>query len=180
LGFTFTPVPGLPEVVRIDATRHGDDRGWFSETYKRSALESASIRADFRQDNHSFSRRAGTLRGLHFQAAPATQAKLVRVVSGRIFDVAVDIRPGPTFGRWASVVLDADTPSLLWIPEGFAHGFQTLDADTAVLYKTTAEYSPDHERGVVWSDPTLAIPWPIAEPLLSDRDRRWPTLSTAI
>lgn len=177
--FTFTPLSALPEVILVRTSRHGDDRGWFTESYKRSTFAAAGIRADFRQDNHSFSSHSGTLRGLHFQIAPAAQGKLVRVIAGKIFDVVVDIRRGSALGRWASVTLSADEPMMLWVPDGYAHGFQTLVPDTAVTYKTTAEYSPEHERGVHWADPTLAIPWPIAEPLISDRDRRWPTLSGA-
>ena len=177
--FTFTPLRDCPDVLLIGMTRHGDDRGWFAETYKKGAFAEAGIRSDFRQDNQSFSARAGTLRGLHFQIAPAEQGKLVRVIAGAVFDVVVDIRPGPTFGRWTSVRLEAAEPTVLYVPEGFAHGFQTIAPDTGVLYKTTAEYSPAHERGILWSDPTLAIPWPIAEPTLSPRDTRWPTLASA-
>jgi dTDP-4-dehydrorhamnose 3,5-epimerase len=168
----------LPDVILVQTSHHGDDRGWFVETYRRSAFVSAGIPAEFFQDNHSFSNRPGTLRGLHFQIAPAAQGKLVRVISGSVFDVVVDLRPGRTFGRWASVTLSGDD-TMLWVPEGFAHGFQSLVPATSVLYKTTAEYSPALERGIIWSDPTLAIPWPIAEPLLSDRDRRWPPLAAA-
>jgi len=175
--FTFTPLTQLPDVVVIRTTRHGDDRGWFVETYKKSALAAAGINAEFRQDNHSFSARPGTLRGLHFQVAPAAQGKLVLVLSGEIFDVVVDLRNGATFGRWASVKLSGSEPTMLWVPEGFGHGFQTVAPDTAVTYKTTAEYSPAHERGILWSDPQLAIPWPIANPVLSDRDRTWPPLA---
>lgn len=179
MGFTFTPLAQLPEVVCIRTSRHGDGRGWFAECYKRSAFASAGIDAEFRQENHSFSRQAGTLRGLHYQVAPAAQQKLVRVIAGAIFDVIVDIRPGRTFGRWMSVRLSADEPLILYVPDGFAHGFQTLAPDTAVLYKTTTEYSPEHERGIHWADPSLAVPWPIGDPVLSERDRRWPMLSAA-
>ena len=119
------------------------------------------------------------MRGLHYQVAPAAQQKLVRVIAGAIFDVIVDIRPGRTFGRWMSVRLSADEPLILYVPDGFAHGFQTLAPDTAVLYKTTTEYSPEHERGIHWADPSLAVPWPIGDPVLSERDRRWPMLSAA-
>ncbi len=178
--FTFTPLADAPDVVLIRASRHGDDRGWFTEAYKRSAFTSAGIATEFRQDNHSLSSRAGTLRGLHYQTAPAAQGKLIRVIAGSIFDVVVDLREGGRFGRWTSFTLTAEDSTMLWVPEGFAHGFQTLAPDTALLYKTTAEYSPEHERGILWSDPTLAIPWPIAEPLLSERDRHWPTLSAAL
>lgn len=158
----------------IASTRHGDERGWFTESYKRSAFEAIGIRHEFRQDNHSFSKNRGTLRGLHFQVPPAEQGKLVRVLSGEIFDVIVDLRPGPDRGRWASVALRSVEPTMLWVPGGFAHGFQTVVDDTTVTYKTTAEYSPEHERGIRWDDPEFAIPWPIAQPTLAERDRRWP------
>lgn len=180
MGFTFTPLPAMPDVVIIEAARHGDDRGWFMESYKRSAFGDAGIPVEFPQDNHSFSAQPGTLRGLHYQVAPAAQGKLVRAIAGEVFDVVVDIRRGPTFGRWATVSLSASEPRMLWVPEGFAHGFQTLVRDTAVLYKTTAEYSPQHERGIHWADPGLSIPWPIPEPVTSERDRRWPDLARAI
>ena len=178
--FTFARLTALPDCVLIRTARHGDDRGWFAETYKKSTLASAGIHAEFRQDNHSFSARVGTLRGLHFQIAPAAQGKLVRVLSREVFDVVVDLRDGPAFRRWASVKLAAADSTMLWIPEGFAHGFQTVVSDTAVTYKTTAEYSPEHERGIRWDDPELAIPWPIADPILSERDRTWPSLSRAL
>src|SRR5438046_5407648 len=132
--FTFSALTQLPDVVLIRTTRHGDDRGWFVETYKKSALAAAGINAEFRQDNHSFSARPGTLRGLHFQIAPAAQGKLVRVLSGEVFDVVVDLRDGATFGRWISMQLNAAEPTMLWVPEGFAHGFQAIAPDTAVTY----------------------------------------------
>jgi dTDP-4-dehydrorhamnose 3,5-epimerase len=178
VAFTFTPIEALPDVVLIENTRHGDARGWFVESYRRSAFTERGISHEFRQDNHSLSAVAGTLRGLHFQAAPFGQGKLVRVVAGEIFDVAVDIRPGSQgFGRWASIVLRASEFKMLWVPEGFAHGFQTVVPNTEVIYKTTAEYSAQHERGIRWDDPALNIRWPISSPILSDRDRRWPALS---
>jgi dTDP-4-dehydrorhamnose 3,5-epimerase len=176
--FTFHPLDGLPEVVRIESTRHGDGRGWFAEVYKESAFVANGIAATFRQDNHSKSADRGTLRGLHYQLPPLAQGKLIRVTAGEIFDVVVDVRSGSkTFGRWASLVLRATESAMLWVPEGFAHGFQTTVADTEVAYKTTAEYSPAHERGIRWDDRALAIPWPVREPILSSRDREWPTLA---
>jgi dTDP-4-dehydrorhamnose 3,5-epimerase len=168
----------MPDVCIVELTRHGDDRGWFVEFYKRSAFADRGITVEFRQDNQSLSAEPGTLRGLHYQAAPFGQGKLIRVIAGEIFDVAVDIRPGSaTFGRWISLVLRDRDQRALWIPEGFAHGFQTLAAATQVLYKTTAEYSAPHERGIRWNDPALGIPWPIERPILSDRDRNWPAWS---
>jgi dTDP-4-dehydrorhamnose 3,5-epimerase len=178
VAFTFTPIETMPDVVLIESTRHGDARGWFVESYRRSTFTERGIAHEFLQDNHSLSADAGTLRGLHFQAAPFGQGKLVRVVAGEIFDVAVDVRPGsPSFGRWASIVLSASDFKMLWVPEGFAHGFQTVVPNTEVIYKTTAEYSARHERGIPWDDPALNIRWPISSPILSDRDRRWPALS---
>jgi len=175
--FSFRPLEPLPDVMLIESTRHGDRRGWFLEAYKQSVFAANGIVADFRQDNHSRSAEKGTLRGLHYQVAPFAQGKLVRVISGEIFDVAVDIRTGSaTFRRWVSTVLSADEPTMLWIPEGFAHGFQTLVSDTEVLYKTTAEYSHQHERGLRWDDVALRISWPITEPVLSQRDREWPPI----
>lgn len=177
--FVFTANELLPDVVLVRMTRHGDSRGWFAETYRRSVFAERGIAVDLRQHNHSRSAERGTLRGLHYQTAPLAQGKLIRVVSGEVFDVAVDIRRGsPTFGRWASTVLSAAEPTMLWVPEGFAHGFQTLAPNTEVLYETTAEYSAAHERGVRWDDQALAIPWPIAEPILSRRDREWGDLTT--
>lgn len=178
MAFTFAPIEAMPEIVVIESTRHGDVRGWFIESYKHSAFVEGGVAHEFRQDNHSLSGDAGTLRGLHFQIAPFGQGKLVRVVAGEIFDVAVDIRPGsPSFGRWVSIVLSASDPRMLWIPDGFAHGFQTLVPNTEVMYKTTAEYSAAHERGVRWDDPLLNIQWPVASPILSDRDMQWPILT---
>jgi dTDP-4-dehydrorhamnose 3,5-epimerase len=175
--FSFTPLGSLPEVVLIKATRHGDARGWFAEVYKQSEFAAKGIVAEFRQENHSRTAEKGTLRGLHYQIPPFAQGKLIRVVSGEIYDVAIDIRHGSaTFGQWESTVLSAANPAMLWIPEGFAHGFQTLSPGCEVIYKTTNEYSRLHERGIRWDDPGLAIPWPIKAPLLSDRDRDWSSL----
>jgi len=178
MAFTFTPMETMPDVVVIESTRHADARGWFIESYKRSVFVERGVSADFRQDNHSFSAEPGTLRGLHYQIAPFGQGKLVRVVSGEIFDVAVDIRSeSATFGHWISIVLSERDPRILWVPEGFAHGFQTLAGNTEVVYKTTAEYSAPHERGIRWDDPALGIPWPITRPILAERDKGWPVLS---
>jgi dTDP-4-dehydrorhamnose 3,5-epimerase len=176
--FTFRPRDDLPEVVLVEPARHGDARGWFAEVYKRSEFAANGIVAEFRQDNHSLSAEPGTLRGLHYQVAPFAQGKLIRVVAGRIYDVAVDVRrASATFGRWAATTLSAGQLAMLWIPEGFAHGFQTLSPNTEVLYKTTAEYSRPHERGLRWDDPDLSIPWPVPEPVLAERDREWPRLN---
>ncbi|HWA91142.1 MAG TPA: dTDP-4-dehydrorhamnose 3,5-epimerase [Rhizomicrobium sp.] len=160
--------------------RHGDARGWFAETYNRDALARLGIDCDFVQDNHSLSRRPGTVRGLHFQLPPFAQAKLVRVVRGRVLDAVVDLRRGsPSFGRHAAMELGAEDGTMLFVPKGFAHGFCTLEPDTEVLYKVDAYYSKAHDRGLLWADPALAIPWPVsaAEAELSDKDRAQPLLS---
>lgn len=169
----------IPEVKLIVPQRHGDARGFFSETYNRRALAAAGIEADFVQDNHSFSVEKGVVRGLHFQIAPHAQGKLVRVTRGSVFDVAVDIRSGsPTYGRHVSAILSAENWRQLWIPPGFAHGFCTLEKGTEFLYKVTGYYSPECDRGLAWDDPALAIAWPV-EPdkaILSDKDRWHPLL----
>ena len=158
---------------------HRDDRGFFSETFSGKALAEASIDAVFVQDNHSLSRAKGVLRGLHFQAPPKAQGKLVRVTRGAIFDVAVDIRKdSPTYGRHVSAVLSAENWSQLWVPVGFAHGFCTLEPDTEVLYKVTDTYAPECDRGLAWDDPDLGIAWPVVPGavILSDKDRCHPQL----
>jgi dTDP-4-dehydrorhamnose 3,5-epimerase len=167
----------IPDVKLITPSIYRDARGFFSETYNRKLLAEAGIDRDFVQDNQSLSRTKGVLRGLHFQIAPHAQGKLVRVTRGVIFDVAVDIRHGsPSFGRHISALLSAENWSQLWIPEGFAHGFYTLEPDTEVIYKVTDFYAPAWDRGLAWDDPDLAIAWPLTagEPLLSDKDRRHP------
>ncbi len=167
----------IREVVAIRPDRHQDARGFFSETYSRRALAEAGIDTEFVQDNHSLSVLQGTLRGLHFQTPPAAQAKLVRVVRGAIVDVAVDIRVGsPSYGRHVSCRLSAEEWNQLYVPVGFAHGFCTLEPDTEVIYKVSAYYAPEHDRGLLWNDPALAIDWPVSEPLLSEKDRSHPLL----
>ena len=171
---------GIPELKLITPAIFRDERGFFSETYNRKALAGAGIDAEFVQDNQSLSRTKGVVRGLHFQIGPRTQGKLVRATRGAIFDVAVDIRRGsPTFGRHASAVLSADNWAQLWVPEGFAHGFCTLEPDTEVIYKVTDFYAPECDRGLAWDDPELGISWPIsqAKAILSEKDRRHPRLA---
>jgi dTDP-4-dehydrorhamnose 3,5-epimerase len=176
---TITPL-AIPEVLLITPKRHGDARGWFAETYNKSALAEAGIACDFVQDNQAFSARRGTVRGLHFQAAPHAQAKVVRVLKGAIYDVAVDIRQGSaTYGRWVGAELTAAGGEQLLVPRGFAHGYCTLEDDTELFYKVDALYAPKSEGGVLWSDPALAIDWPVrpADATLNDRDTRLPLLA---
>jgi len=169
----------IPEVRLIKPVKHGDRRGFFSETYNREAFTAAGMDVDFVQDNHSLSAEAGTLRGLHFQVPPRAQAKLLRVVRGAVFDVAVDLRWGsPSYGRHVSATISAAAWNQIFIPAGFAHGFCTLEPDTEVLYKVSDLYAPEAEQGLAWNDPALAIDWPVeAEAaILSARDREWPRL----
>lgn len=167
----------LPDVKLITPKRFGDERGFLSEVYKRDALRSAGITAEFVQDNHTFSANAETVRGLHYQIPPAAQAKLVFVVHGAIIDIVVDIRWGsPTYGHHVRVKLDDQLGQQLFIPEGFAHGFRTLFPNTQVYYKISALYSQECERGIPWNDPQLGIDWQLTadQAILSDRDRRHP------
>lgn len=171
----------IPEVKLVRPVRHADHRGWFSETFSARALAACGITVPMVQDNQSLSRYRGTVRGLHFQAPPHAQAKLVRVLRGAILDVAVDLRRGsPTFGRHVSAVLEARTGAQLFIPEGFAHGFCTLEPETEIAYKVSAYYAPECDCGVRWDDPTLAIAWPeFADPqLMSARDLALPPLAS--
>jgi dTDP-4-dehydrorhamnose 3,5-epimerase len=166
----------LPEVVVIEPTVHRDARGFFVETYHAEKYRSGGIDATFVQDNHSRSTE-GTLRGLHLQLR-RPQGKLVRVIAGEIFDVAVDVRRGsPTFGRWVGVTLSAENFRQCYIPSGFAHGFCVLTPAAEVEYKCTELYDPADERGVVWNDPDVAIRWPVEHPLLSPRDAGLPRLA---
>jgi dTDP-4-dehydrorhamnose 3,5-epimerase len=168
----------LPRIIR--SPRHLDHRGSFSEIFHAARLRELGISCAFVQDNLSTSARAGTLRGLHFQVPPAAQAKLITVVQGRIFDVAVDVRRGsPSFGRHVSVELSAEDDRQLFVPVGFAHGFLTLEHDVAVVYKVSRHYSPAHERGVRWSDPTIAIAWPFEseDVITSAKDAQLPLLA---
>lgn len=167
--------------VRVyEPPRFGDARGFFSETYNPERLAAIGITDAFVQDNHSWSRDVGTVRGLHFQSPPFAQAKLVRVTRGRILDVAVDIRVGsPTFGHHVAVEISAERWNQIYIPVGFAHGLCTLEPDTEVLYKVTAPYAPKHDLGVRWDDPAIGIDWPVASDaaVLSDKDRKHPALA---
>jgi dTDP-4-dehydrorhamnose 3,5-epimerase len=157
-----------------------DERGSFIETWNRRVFAEARLPVDFVQDNHAYSRRRGTLRGLHFQIPPRAQDKLVRVVRGAVLDVAVDLRrASPTFGRHVAALLSAANGAQLWVPKGFAHGYVTLEPDTEVIYKVTDFYSPTDDRGLAWNDPALGIDWRVssAEVSLSEKDRRLPPLA---
>jgi dTDP-4-dehydrorhamnose 3,5-epimerase len=170
----------IPDLVLVQARRHGDSRGWFSETFRQDLVGAELGDVTFVQHNQSYSRPQGTVRGLHFQIAPRAQGKLVRCPRGRIFDVAVDLRQdSPSFGHHCSVELSAENGRQLWIPAGFAHGFCTLEADCELAYMVTDYYSPEHDRGLLWNDPALGIDWPVAEAdaLLSQKDTRQPLLA---
>ncbi len=168
------------QVTLIRPKRFGDDRGWFTESYNKRNFLDWGISCEFVQDNHSRSVPTGTLRGLHFQTPPFAQAKLVRCISGAIFDVAVDIRSGsPTFGQWVGAELSEENGHQLFIPEGFAHGFVTLVQDTQVTYKVSQYYSPEHDAGLAWDDPDIGIAWPFPNgvgPTLSKKDEQQPNL----
>jgi dTDP-4-dehydrorhamnose 3,5-epimerase len=172
----------IADVKLITPMKFGDERGFFSETWKDQALRDAGINAHFVQDNHAFSAARNTVRGLHFQLEPMAQDKLVRVTRGAILDVAVDVRRrSPTFGQHVTAVLSAANWAQLWVPKGFAHGYCTLEPDTEVIYKVTAYYAPAQDRGVQWDDPALGITWPVTRSAaqLSSKDTMQPTLSNA-
>ncbi len=170
----------IPDIFQIIPRRYTDERGFFSEVYREDTFRNQAGVVVFVQDNHSLSRRKGTIRGLHYQKPPRAQGKLVRVSRGAILDVAVDVREGsPAHGRHVAVELSADNGKQLWVPPGFLHGFCTLADDTEVLYKVTDYHSPEHDGAVSWNDPALGIAWPAlaAEATVSDKDRRAPGLS---
>jgi len=169
----------LPGPLLIAARRHGDHRGFFVETYSQRDFAALGIPDVFVQDNYSLSAAAGTVRGLHFQIPPHSQAKLVRVLRGAILDIAVDIRhSSPFYGRHVAIELSAENALQLYIPTGFAHGFCTLRPDTEVAYRVTAFYAPESDRSIAWDDPDLALPWPVSagQAQLSEKDRRAPRL----
>ena len=170
----------IAEVKILKPIRYTDERGFFSEVFKESVLQKNGIDVHFVQENHSLSGSKSVVRGLHFQIPPFAQAKLLRVVVGSIFDVAVDIRwDSPSFGRHVGVMLSAREWNQIFIPEGFAHGYCTLEPDTEVIYKVNRYYSAEHDRGLLWNDPSLGIAWPfkLSEVLLSDKDRKHPVLA---
>ncbi len=168
----------INDVVLIKPKVFGDNRGFFMESYKKSEFVKNGINVDFNQDNHSKSTK-GVLRGLHYQAKPYSQAKLVRCVKGRIYDVALDLRPQSlTFKKYVKVELSDENHQMLFIPAGFAHGFVVLSQDAELLYKTTSEYNPDADRGLLWSDDEINVDWGIDfEPVLSDKDKNQPKMS---
>lgn len=171
---------GLPGLKLITPRRIADARGFFSETYRRDLLAAQGIDGAFVQDNEALSTAAGVVRGLHFQSPPHAQAKLVRVVRGKILDVAVDIRRGsPTYGKHVAIELSAENGQQLLVPEGFAHGYCTLTDETEVLYKVTDYYSPRHDHGLLWNDAALGIAWPVSagDAIVSSRDRQAPPLA---
>lgn len=171
----FTPVAELPGLIIVEPTVHTDHRGFFMESYQRLHFARAGLDIDFVQENHSYSVR-NVLRGLHFQH-PHAQGKLVRVTRGEIYDVAVDIRVGsPTFGRWAGITLSDSNRRQLYIPPGFAHGFAVLSDEADVIYRCSEFYHPDADRSLAWNDPDLAIDWPVARPIISEKDSKAPTL----
>jgi dTDP-4-dehydrorhamnose 3,5-epimerase len=172
----------IPAVRILTPKKHGDHRGFFSETYSRKAFKDLGIDIEFVQDNQSLSAEKGVVRGLHYQLPPTAQDKLVRVVRGAILDVAVDIRRGSaTFGKHVSAVISTENWRQILIPVGFAHGFVTLEPNTEVIYKVSNYYSPKDERGILWNDPQLAIGWGIdsSSAVLSEKDRKYPTLANA-
>lgn len=169
----------LPDIILVIPKVFGDPRGFFLEMYKHSEFAAAGISEHFVQDNLSKSLK-GVLRGLHYQKSPHAQGKLVRCLSGRIFDVAVDIRKGsPHYARWAGAELSGENSQMLYVPPGFAHGFLVLSDSAEVLYKCTAEYAPESDRGIIWNDPDIGIRWPLPGPVLSEKDRMLPLLKNA-
>ncbi len=175
MSFTFEELE-LPGVILVRSSRHGDDRGYFQETYRRSTFTAGGLEEEFVQDNFARSIR-GVLRGLHFQRRPMAQGKLVRVTLGAVLDVAVDLRPeSPAFRRWIGVEL-REAGAMLYIPPGFAHGYYVLSPEAHLAYKVTAEYAPELDSGVRWNDPDLGIVWPSDSPVLSEKDRNLPFLA---
>ncbi|MUG89171.1 dTDP-4-dehydrorhamnose 3,5-epimerase [Paenibacillus timonensis] len=170
----------LEGALLLEPVVHGDHRGFFMESYNESIMQRLGTNCNFVQDNQSLSVDPGILRGLHYQLAPKAQTKLVRVLTGAIYDVILDIRRNsPTFGQWIGVILSEYNKRQLLVPKGFAHGFCTLVPNTQVFYKVDEYYSPEHDRGILWNDPALGIDWPVNEPQLSDKDRNHPLFAEA-
>ena len=176
--FQFHPLD-IPEVILVEPQRLGDRRGFFMETYQHETFAAHGITPHFVQDNHSRSAK-GVLRGLHYQQDPFAQGKLLKVVIGEVFDVAVDIRQGsPTFGQWVGEILSEANGRLLYVPPGFAHGFCVLSDSADLIYKATNVYKPETDRGIIWNDPQIGIEWPLTAPTLSAKDEKLPTLAEA-
>jgi dTDP-4-dehydrorhamnose 3,5-epimerase len=174
MDFIKTDIDGL---ILIKPKVHTDHRGFFLESYSAPTFAAAGINCVFVQDNHSKSMSKGVIRGLHFQTPPVEQSKLVRVIRGAVFDVAVDLRRGsPTFGKWMGFELSERNFNMLFIPKGFAHGFCTLEENTEIVYKVDNPYSREHDAGIIWNDPDLSITWPVSEPVLSEKDEKLPRL----
>jgi len=172
----------IPDVLIVEPKVHEDERGFFYESYNKEVFSKHGIPHEFVQDNHVRSSK-GVLRGLHYQIVPKAQAKLIRVIKGAIYDVAVDIRKNsPTFGRYVGISLDAKSRKMIYVPEGFAHGYCTLEDGTEALYKVTDVYSPADERGLIWNDAEIAIKWPKLDVdySISEKDKKWPTLKDLI
>ena len=175
--FTFKKLT-ISDVLLIEPKLHYDNRGFFYENYKESVFYENGIKTKFVQDNFSFSKK-NVLRGLHYQTKPKEQAKLLSVVHGEIFDVAVDVRPNSsTFGKWVGETLSENNKKSLFIPEGFAHGFCVLSDSATIMYKVSNEYSPENERGIIWNDPDVSVNWPIENPIITDKDEKFPTLDS--
>jgi len=176
--FTFKKLT-IPKVILVEAKSFPDDRGFFLESFKESIFIENGINTKFVQDNYSHSIK-GVLRGLHYQKNPNAQAKLVTVLRGEIFDVVVDIRKdSPTYGKWISEILSEQNHKLLYIPEGFAHGYCVLSEEADIFYKVNQEYSPENDGGFIWNDPEIAIKWPIDKPIISDKDLKLPLFKNA-
>ena len=170
----------LKGVLILEPNVFGDHRGYFMESYNKKVIEEVGLTIDFIQDNQSLSTEAGTLRGLHFQLNPKAQTKLVRCLSGAIYDVVVDIREGSlTYGEWIGVILSEDNHRQLVVPKGFAHGFCTLVSDAIIAYKVDEYYCPECDGGILWNDPDLGIDWPVTNPVLSEKDQELPRLAEA-
>jgi dTDP-4-dehydrorhamnose 3,5-epimerase len=170
----------LSGVYILEPKVHTDSRGFFMESYNKKLLDSYGLNYAFTQDNFSLSKEVNTIRGLHYQLEPKAQSKIISVISGAIYDVVVDVRIGsPTFGHWISELLSVENKRQLFIPRGFAHGFCTLEINTQIHYKVDEYYSPEHDRGIAWNDPALAIDWPTSNPILSDKDGKHPVLAEA-
>jgi len=176
--FTFTKL-SIPDVILVEAKSFPDERGFFLESFKESSFIENGINTKFVQDNYSRSIKA-VLRGLHYQKNPKAQAKLVTVLRGEIFDVAVDVRKNsPTYGKWISEVLSEQNYKLLYIPEGFAHGYCVLSDEADIFYKVNREYSPEDDSGFIWNDPEINIKWPFDKPIISEKDQKLPLLKNA-